>query len=377
MPMVDPYDGTNSYTYDAENRVTQVNSGSTLSNVYDANGRRVRKNVGSSFTEYSYGLNGSVQSEYNGSTWPTQYVYAGSRLIAEYTNSTTDFIFADHLGSTRLVTGMNQSVIDSIDYNPFGQLIAGGSSTTHLFTGKERDEGLLTDFGARYYRPLMGRFMTPDWDEDPYPVPHADFENPQSLNLYGYVQNNPLSRIDSDGHVTCDPDTYSTGPNGELIVHGGGCHLDPSDYLTLAYYMYQGLVRAQQDQAAQTRQALGQSFKTFDSALVGALGVGCDCDDKGKKDGDRESSSKESKPKRVTNSKHHPNSKSPEPNNVQELWDKSIADGEGRRWAKDADGTIHRFTAPSNGESHWSGSTAGSNPIRQDDIPIEIRRALN
>jgi hypothetical protein len=46
----------------------------------------------------------------------------------------------------------------------------------------------------------MGRFMTPDWSAAPMGVPYADFGNPQSLNLYGYVKNNPLSLTDPDGH---------------------------------------------------------------------------------------------------------------------------------------------------------------------------------
>jgi hypothetical protein len=81
-------------------------------------------------------------------------------------------------------------------------------------------------------------------------------------------------------------------------------------------------------------------------------------------------------PRRVTNPKHNANSNSPEPANVQELFDRSIVDQNGVRWAKDADGTIHRFSRPSNGESHWNGSTAGNKPIRMNNIPIEIRRAL-
>jgi RHS repeat-associated protein len=84
----------------------------------------------------------------------------------------------------------------------------------------------------------------------------------------------------------------------------------------------------------------------------------------------------ESKPKRVTNPKHHRNSRSPEPLNVQELYEHSIVDSKGRRWAIDKDGTIHRFSAPSNGETHWNGSTKGPDGIREEDIPIEIRRKL-
>ncbi len=81
-------------------------------------------------------------------------------------------------------------------------------------------------------------------------------------------------------------------------------------------------------------------------------------------------------PIRETNSKHHPNSKSPEPTNVEELFAQSIADSRGRRWVKDLKGVIHRFAAPRNGRTHWNGSTAGPNPIRMETIPIEIRRFL-
>jgi hypothetical protein len=47
----------------------------------------------------------------------------------------------------------------------------------------------------------MGRFMSPDWSAKITPVPYAKLDNPQSLNLYAYVGNNPLSRRDLDGHV--------------------------------------------------------------------------------------------------------------------------------------------------------------------------------
>jgi RHS repeat-associated protein len=68
-------------------------------------------------------------------------------------------------------------------------------------TGKERDsESNLDMFGARYFTSSMGRFMTPDWATRPTAVPYAVFGDPQSLNLYGYVRNDPVSRADADGH---------------------------------------------------------------------------------------------------------------------------------------------------------------------------------
>ena len=72
------------------------------------------------------------------------------------------------------------------------------------YTGKERDAESGNDyFGARYYASSMGRFLSPDWSAKAEPVPYAKLDNPQSLNLYAYVGNNPLSRVDPDGHVTC------------------------------------------------------------------------------------------------------------------------------------------------------------------------------
>ena len=56
------YDGVHHYTYDAEGRVLEVDSGSTASYVYNENGQRVRKNTGSTWTEYYYGPSGNVQS---------------------------------------------------------------------------------------------------------------------------------------------------------------------------------------------------------------------------------------------------------------------------------------------------------------------------
>jgi RHS repeat-associated protein len=85
------------------------------------------------------------------------------------------------------------------------------------YTGKERDSESGNDyFGARYYASSMGRFMSPDWSaKEDDPVPYADLEDPQSLNLYSYVKNNPLSHVDSDGHAG-DIAVIENGPDATL-----------------------------------------------------------------------------------------------------------------------------------------------------------------
>jgi len=69
------------------------------------------------------------------------------------------------------------------------------------YTGKERDTESGNDyFGARYYASSMGRFMSPDWSAKVEPVPYAKLSDPQTLNLYSYVLNRPLSSVDPNGH---------------------------------------------------------------------------------------------------------------------------------------------------------------------------------
>src|SRR5208282_1621107 len=97
-----------------------------------------------------------------------------------------------------------------------GMMHSSACATRVLFSryrhaGKERDTESGNDyFFARYYSSALGRFMSPDWSAKVDPVPYAAFTDPQSLNLYAYVGNNPLSHVDLDGHVEpcgfwCEP----------------------------------------------------------------------------------------------------------------------------------------------------------------------------
>jgi RHS repeat-associated protein len=189
------YDGTHTYTYDYESRLASVDGGSTASYLYDPEGRRTQKTVGSAVTDYLYDAQGNVSAELTGTTWSVGYIYANGSLFAKYQNSTTNFIHPDHLGSTRLVTSVTGSVVDSPDFLPFGTQIAGDTATTHKFTGKERDSESGNDyFGLRYFGAPTGRFMSPDSIANDW-----ELANPQTWNRYVYARNNPLIYIDPDG----------------------------------------------------------------------------------------------------------------------------------------------------------------------------------
>jgi RHS repeat-associated protein len=97
-------------------------------------------------------------------------------------------------------------------------------------TGKERDaETGLDYFGARYFSGAQGRFTSPDWSAKPQPVPYANLRDPQTLNLYGYVRNNPLKNHDPDGHVcifgigdTCTAPPLPPPPPQAPLLNGNG-----------------------------------------------------------------------------------------------------------------------------------------------------------
>ena len=187
--------------YDAENRIKNVGG---VNYTYDGDGKRVKKDTGKLYWTGT-GSDPLAESDLSG-TINEEYVFFSGKRIArlDLPSGTVHYYFADHLGSASVVTNADGTTTqDESDYFPFGgeRILTNSDPNQYKFTGKERDaETGLDYFGARYYGSNLGRWLTPDWSGDPEPVPYADFNDPQTLNLYGYVRNNPLSRIDSDGH---------------------------------------------------------------------------------------------------------------------------------------------------------------------------------
>jgi RHS repeat-associated protein len=209
-------DGTNSYTYDAESHITTVDS--NLNYYYDGDGRRVEKSSGKLYW-YGVGTDPLDETDLSGSTTNasfSEYIFFGGKRIARRDSSGNIFFyFADHLGTTRIIvqSGQTSPCYDE-DFYPYGGEVPHSSevpaflntcSQNYKFNGKERDGTPLTEtgldnFGARYDASRFGRFISPDWSAEPEPVPFAKLVNPQSLNLYAYVLNNPVSLVDLGGH---------------------------------------------------------------------------------------------------------------------------------------------------------------------------------
>jgi RHS repeat-associated protein len=139
-------------------------------------------------------------------------VYAGSFHVATYDNGTTFFDHTDWQGTERVrsnVTGVSALTCTNLPYGDNQSCVGPLDPSPQHFTGKMRDpETGLDYFGARYYSSGTARWMLPDWSAVPEAVPYADMSNPQSLNLYTYVGNNPINGVDADGH---DPASQNGG----------------------------------------------------------------------------------------------------------------------------------------------------------------------
>ena len=128
------------------------------------------------------------------------YGYANGQRVAKIKpDGTIIFYINDPLGSPLILMDGDGNIVKRYRFDPWGNLEAqwGTEPNHYLFTGKEKDENGLYYFGARYYNPRLGRFVTPD----PRTLNPKDMklENPQSLNSYSYCINNPLRYIDPTG----------------------------------------------------------------------------------------------------------------------------------------------------------------------------------
>ncbi|MDW8186391.1 MAG: RHS repeat-associated core domain-containing protein, partial [Anaerolineae bacterium] len=121
------------------------------------------------------------------------------------------YLLSDHLGSISAVTNLSGSAIARQWYYPYGGVRAstGTLPTRRGYTGQLADETGLYFYNARYYSPLLGRFISADSI-----VPEPG--NPQALNRYSYTYNNPLKYLDPSGHDPCG------GPG----VHVPDCGVD-------------------------------------------------------------------------------------------------------------------------------------------------------
>lgn len=359
------------YQFDFGNRLREVPGKGGYH--YDGHGRRILawKEVGG--MDYSmYSQAGALlYQESEDKAKSIENVYLAGSLIASYEYDWNTDVFVtryhhtDQLGSPVAVTNATGQVTERTEWEPYGAAIGKPSYDGIGFTGHMQDGNTsLVYMQQRYQDPQIGRFLSVD------PVTAYSSDNWRHFNRFAYTYNNPFNFTDPDGRQA----------STLRITTGGG--LSPA----VRYG------QTQSEQAPTSGKSSGVDTNGDGRPDTGLRSSGRPTerdhvrrDRQGNAiaipsaappDPDDNDDDGAGRPRLVDNPKHHRFSESPQPSNVRTLYNRSIADRSGVRWAKDNDGVIHRFSRPSNGETHWNGSTAGKDPIQARNIPNDVLKQL-
>ena len=183
-------------------------SGSAVAVTYDALGREAMTGVGGAYTEFVYAPDGSKLGTMNGQTITSAKVQLPGGGAAVYGSGAAlvRYWHADGLGSMRLFSNPNQTYYAGTAFAPYGELYATTLSAA-TFAGLPSDTSSeLNDAVFREYNSTEGRWLSPD----PAGLAAVDLTNPQSLNRYAYVGNNPTTLIDPLGLGPQHPPSCTT-----------------------------------------------------------------------------------------------------------------------------------------------------------------------
>ena len=217
---------TTTYLWDYANRLIALGSGgATTTYGYDAFGSRVFQTTATSTTIYPFKWYSVASSTGSGATYATttEYVFNGDTLLSttdqQFVSGTatgtsqTSYIHPDHLGSTNVVTNASGTVVQTLDYFPFGaqRINSGSNATNRQFIGQFTDNSGLSYLNARYYEGSRGQFLS----EDPSFLAVGDpsklrqvtgldqrtfLADPHLANSSSYGRDNPITNKDPSGN---------------------------------------------------------------------------------------------------------------------------------------------------------------------------------
>ncbi|MBX7138788.1 MAG: hypothetical protein K1X83_12500 [Oligoflexia bacterium] len=182
---------TTTYTYNQENKIARISSGTTYTEYfYGPYGEKVAQSDNGNITYYlESGL------ELRGNNVAFIYRMNGS-TAAILENGAIHFLYSDLTNSTRrVINGSTNQPERVLDYYPFGTAYNNSGTYTprYTFAGEDSSNLGVSDLGERGYASSYGRFIQPD-------TVTPDISDPQSLNRYTYVRNNPVSGVDPTGN---------------------------------------------------------------------------------------------------------------------------------------------------------------------------------
>jgi RHS repeat-associated protein len=204
-----------SYAYDARNRLTSAGG---INYEYNSENRRISLTDSTGTTHFVINPNALldqvlVRTAPDGTQ--TFYVY-GLGLLHEESGSVARFYHYDQRGDTVALSNSTGSVTGTAAYGVYGEIVSqtGSTNTPFLFNGNlgvQTDSNGLYFHRARYYHPSLRRWL----NADPIGLPGG-------LNLYAYVGNNPISRIDPFGLVWYNPASWNWTEIGSGVQVKGG-----------------------------------------------------------------------------------------------------------------------------------------------------------
>lgn len=187
-----------SFVFDLFNQLTSISGTYTTTFAYDPSGMRYKKTTGTQTVQYHYDAAGNVISEADENNTITANYIRGDRLLAKEEASTGKLYYYLYNGHGDVVQIVDTSgiVVNQYQYDEWGNITSQteGIENSFKYAGEQFDnESGLYYLRARYYDPSVGRFIS----EDTY---EGKNNNPLSLNMYIYVENNPLRWADPSGH---------------------------------------------------------------------------------------------------------------------------------------------------------------------------------
>jgi RHS repeat-associated protein len=223
------WDGALEYRYNQDGRLKKVLSGTTTIGeyTYDGRGRRVIKTASGETRVFHYDRFDRLISESDASgNLLVDYVYLEDRPLAQLRPMTGSpdqayYYHTDHLGTPKVMTDSTQAVVWKVPLDEFGNELAAGVRTVEnnlRFPGQyfDQETGLHQNY-FRDYDPKIGRYIEPD----PIGIEGG------SVNLYSYVQSDPVNYMDPWGHVRIKVGgkVYEYHPNDHHGVNPSEVHV--------------------------------------------------------------------------------------------------------------------------------------------------------
>ncbi|HAN09696.1 MAG TPA: hypothetical protein DCP90_03685 [Clostridiales bacterium] len=207
---------TTTNTYDKLNQLIQtVKAGKTVQNMYNVGGNRISKTVDGATTNFLLDLDNNIILELDEDDEQTARNIHGINPISRQNGTNTVYyMYNGHADVTSLVDG-DGTIQATYYYDEFGNIKdqTGTTSNPYRYGGyKYDDETGLYYLNARMYDPSTARFL----QEDSY---KGDRNDPLSLNIYTYCNNEPMMYYDPTGHWKEGDEKYSDTVISEIAIY--------------------------------------------------------------------------------------------------------------------------------------------------------------